>query len=57
MGFNKRFLSESSINAKLESGYDLDKIFNADLLIFTDEYSYNLYKQYKVDKGCITTKN
>jgi hypothetical protein len=57
MGFNKRFLSESSINAKLESGYDLDKIFNADLLIFTDEYSYNLYEQYKVDKGWITTKN
>lgn len=57
MGFNKRFLSESSIKEKLESGYDLDKIFNADLLIFTDEYSYNLYDQYKVDKGWITTKN
>jgi hypothetical protein len=57
MGFNKRFLSESSIKVKLESGYDLDKIFNADLLIFTDEYSYNLYDQYKVDKGWITTKN
>ena len=46
MGFNKRFLSESSIKVKLESGYDLDKIFNADLLIFTDEYSYNLYENY-----------
>jgi|688.fasta_scaffold381993_4 hypothetical protein len=57
MGFNKKFLSESSIKSKLKVGYDLDKIFNADLLIFTDDYSYNLYEQYKTDKGWITTKN
>ncbi len=46
MGFNKKFLSEESIKSRLEMGMKLEKIFHADCLIFTDEYSYNLYENY-----------
>ena len=50
MGFNKRFLSESMIKERLSNGQSYDKIFNADALIFTDDYSYNLYENFKHQK-------
>lgn len=50
MGFNKRFLSEELIKVRRLNGESYDKIFNADALIFTDDYSYNLYEDFKHEK-------
>lgn len=50
MGFNKRFVSECYIQGRLSMGDSLDRIFNADCLIFTDDFSYNLYTEYQNTK-------
>jgi hypothetical protein len=44
MGFNKRYISEKMINEYISSQQSLEKLFNADAFIFTDEISNKVYK-------------
>ena len=44
MGFNKRYISEKMINEHISSQQSLEKLFNADAFIFTDEISNKVYK-------------
>lgn len=50
MGFYKRFVTEDYIKTCQGRGMSLKQIFNADALIFADDYSYNLYKKYLNDE-------
>jgi hypothetical protein len=44
MGFNKRYISEKMMNEHISSQQSLEKLFNADAFIFTDEISNKVYK-------------
>jgi hypothetical protein len=44
MGFTKRYFSKELILKKIEVNYPLQKYFNADAFIFTDELSRHAYK-------------
>jgi hypothetical protein len=58
MGFNKRIVNKENILTAFKNNVPLKQLFNADAIIFLDEYSsevYKLFTQGMVDKDIIKT--
>ena len=48
MGFNKRFISKSTLIETYESGDEFEKLFNLDSIIFVDKKSHKFYQKFLV---------
>lgn len=48
MGFNKRFISKSTLIKTYESGNGFEKLFNPDSIIFVDKKSHKFYEKFLV---------
>ena len=48
MGFNKRFISKSTLIETYESGDGFEKLFNLDSIIFVDKKSHKFYEKFSV---------
>ena len=58
MGFNKRIVNKENILDAFKNNTSLKQLFNADAIIFLDEYSsevYKLFTQGMVDKDIFKT--
>lgn len=44
MGFNRRYFSTELILQRIKNNYPLQKYFNTDTSIFTDDVAYQAYK-------------
>ena len=57
MGFHKRIVNQENLSYYIENE-QLDEIFNADVLIFEDEISHQVFDLYQKDTDiCIIRKN
>ena len=58
MGFNKRMIDKNNILSAVNNNTTLKKLFNADAIIFLDDYSvevYNLFAQGMNEKDIFKT--
>jgi len=58
MGFNKRMIDKNHILSAVNNNTTLKKLFNADAIIFLDDYSakvYNLFTQGMNEKDIFKT--
>jgi flagellar biosynthesis regulator FlbT len=58
MGFNKRMIDKNHILSAVNNNTPLKKLFNADSIIFLDDYStevYNLFTQGMDEKDIFKT--
>jgi hypothetical protein len=46
MGFHKRYISFETLLSSLKKNESLNRIFNAEALIFTDDLSEKIYQLY-----------
>ena len=47
MGFNKRMIDKNHILSVVNNNTTLQKLFNADAIIFLDDYSSEVHKLFK----------
>ena len=47
MGFNKRMIDKNHILSAVNNSTPLKKLFNADAIIFLDDYSTEVYNLYQ----------
>lgn len=47
MGINKKYINTEIIKRNINNGDSINRLFESDIIIFKDDYSYKLYQLFK----------